>query len=220
MGYDELRGMDQDQLRSWCINSVRRVMTHFQSRIVNDLAKSRKRAERRKRAGWPVVAICGQGGCGKGEAANVLSRLSPLKYPGGTSWTAAPFIASVLKISTEEAFGRRREFRELWRMWIDEFRGQEPTLLARLTLARGDIVDGIRARFEFESCRQQQVFDRAIWIERPGCEPDPTLEYGPDDCDDVLLNDGSIVDLGRRWQDWLSTNYPNLLLTKGASENG
>lgn len=138
------------------------------------------------------LAICGHGRAGKDEAAKWFNENTTVRYSGfSTSAVIAPYVASVLGISEEEAFRRRHEDRQLWYEIGNELREHDPAFLARKTFEHGDIAVGIRDRDEMQAVLDEEMVDLAIWIERD-VPPDPTLKYGQEMCDVIVLNTGEL----------------------------
>lgn len=46
--------------------------------------------------------------------------------------------------------------------------------------------------------QQAKTIDAHIWIENPRCPPDPTLTFGRDMADFVILNDGTLDEYRQR----------------------
>lgn len=147
----------------------------------------------------PVIALCGMGESGKDMSAAYLCSRTQMAYGGSTSSVVAPLIAHALNVDVETAFSQRRENRVFWYDFCCEFRRHDPTLLAKMNLAHGDIVVGPRDDIELFACRQQGVVDLSVWIERTAAAKDPTVKFGADDCDLVIPNNGSRFDLFRKW---------------------
>lgn len=147
----------------------------------------------------PVLMLCGQGGAGKDFAAKYLCEVTPLTYSGSTSSLVAPLVASVqYGGDVKSAFEQRRHHREYWYEFCNEVRRSDPTLLAKMNLAEGDMVVGPRDDFEVYEIMNQGVADVSIWIENPRVAPDPTVKFGAQDCDLVLMNDGGRFELCRK----------------------
>jgi hypothetical protein len=149
---------------------------------------------------FPMISVNGPGGCGKDQTCCYISR--------GAGWGAVDLgqfavsnavkemIGWCLNIDPDQAYMQRRDHRTYWFEWCNLFRKEDPAILAKLAMQDRGLVSGIRAREEFEACRDQQVFDIAVWIDRPGIKAEHhTLEIGQSDCDYTILNHGSLVAL-------------------------
>lgn len=143
------------------------------------------------------LAIVGPGRAGKDEAARWLSARTRLHYALSTSEVIAPEIARRKGIAVTEAFANRHRDRDEWRRVGDEMRARDPAALARKTLAAGDICVGIRARVEIEAVIRERLVDLVVWVDRDVPE-DPTLEYGAEMVDVVILNHWGVEELHGR----------------------
>lgn len=111
----------------------------------------------------------------------------------------AEYMGKELGLPTEEAYARRHESDEMRNKWYDganRLREHDPTYLARQALAYGQITGGLRDKFEMQSCIDSRLFDLVIWVRNPRKEEnDPTMKFGPELADFILLNDGDIPHL-------------------------
>ena len=143
------------------------------------------------------LAIVGPGRSGKGEVCTYLSRAYGFRYTFGTSWVISRHIALEDGCVAEEAHARRHAERDRWRRVGDNLRSSDPAALARACLADCDLVEGVRSRVEIDAVIAERLVDLVIWVQRE-VPDDPTLEYGPDVADVVILNDGDLLALWRR----------------------
>lgn len=145
----------------------------------------------------PRICFCGPGRSGKDEAALYLAAHTPLRYAGSTSVFLTPYVATVLGLSNEEAFARRHEDRKFWYELGNKLRKEDPGVLARPALAAGEILAGFRDPCEIQWLRRKGVISLFVWIDRV-VEPDPTQKYGPEECDVVISNRGSLAEFQER----------------------
>ena len=141
------------------------------------------------------IAICGHGRHGKDTAAQWFADHTPLRFAGSLSWFLAKDVAKHLGCSREQAFLRRHESDDMRMLWYrigNETRQHDPGYLVRQALAEGDIVCGLRDAEEAALIVDEGLVDMMIWIERPGLPDDPTMMFGPEMCDIVIRNDGSL----------------------------
>lgn len=141
----------------------------------------------------PRICFCGPSESGKDESAHYLAAHTNLTYAGSTSIFLAPFVAEKLGLSVEEAFARRHEDRKFWYDLGNRLRNEDPGVLARKALAAGDILAGFRDREEIHWLKQRNLVDLFVWIDRP-VDPDPTQKYGPEECDIVIQNHGTLAE--------------------------
>jgi hypothetical protein len=139
------------------------------------------------------LLFVGWGRAGKDEAASYLSTVTSLRYAGSTSWAALPYMAARLGQHPQVCWENRHKNRELWKQYLDEYRGPCQTLLARIALQSGDICSGVRDIVEIQAIKREKLFDRIIWIDRPGVPQDPTVTFTHFDADEVLYNNGSLA---------------------------
>lgn len=151
-----------------------------------------------KQAGIPAVAFCGMGRAGKDTAAEYLCAQLDIKYPKSASWLISPLVAEMAEIPAEVAWETRHQNREFWIHACHALRGKDYGMLVRMCLGAGDVAVGIRGRFELDRVLNDGTIDLAVWIDNPRVPKDPTVEYGPEDCDLVIPNHGSLLEFYRK----------------------
>jgi hypothetical protein len=127
-------------------------------------------------------------------------------------------MARVLGVHPCQAWEERRKNRELWKQELDFIRTTDQCFLARLVVESGDIAAGLRDIKEIQAVKAEGLFDRIIWIDRPGIPVDPTVTYGPEDCDEVLLNDGTLEQYHAKLFEWAVNNLLPLKKTNETVE--
>lgn len=140
------------------------------------------------------LLFVGHGRAGKDEAAAYVAKITGLRYAGSFSWAVLPYIAARLGLHPQVAWETRHSMRKQWYAYCNDLRAADPTILARLVLAQGDVTAGLRDKVELDACKAARLFDRIVWIHRPGTPVDPTVTFGPQDCDEILTNGGSLWD--------------------------
>lgn len=152
-----------------------------------------------------VIAICGNGGCGKDTAAAYLGSITNLRYVESTSRVAAVEVFKCMNAlgicsyqNAEDAHRDRRNHREVWAKMIDLYNYEDPARLYKKCLEDQDILTGVRKRREYEACLAGGLIDFSIWIERAGFDDDSTQEYGPSLCDIVIYNNQCVKALETR----------------------
>jgi hypothetical protein len=136
----------------------------------------------------PTIAFCGHGRAGKDTAGRILWRKTPLVYSGSLSWAGLPYMAKVLNMCEQDAWDSRHTHRQRWKSELDRFRMDDPTRLIRMSLEKGNIVVGIRAKEELVAAKNLGLLDFAVWVHRAGVPEDPTVTYTWRDCDITLFN--------------------------------
>lgn len=139
-----------------------------------------------------MIAFCGNGRSGKDTAAFIFSKLTGLKYAGSASWVCKNIVADVLDLPEQTAWETRHERRMDWYRILNEYRKDDPTKLVKLCLNQAKIITGIRDLIELKSCLEKGYIKYAIWVDRPGIDPDPTLTYNSSDCTHILENSGDL----------------------------
>jgi hypothetical protein len=152
------------------------------------------------------ILFCGYGRAGKDEAAIFLGRITQLSYAGSFSWAGLPHMAKVLGLHPCQAWEQRHKDRQFWKDELDKLRLTDQCYLARLVVASGDIAAGLRDKIEIDAVRAEGLFDRFVWIDRPGTPKDPTVTYGPEDCDETIVNDGSLEQYHAKLFEWAVNN--------------
>lgn len=141
----------------------------------------------------PYVLITGWGRSGKDEAGAFLHCHCNVPYCSSTSWAALPLMATYLKLPQQLAWETRHENRQLWKDVCDQFRAGDPLVLIRRALRLpGRVVTGIRDKSEIQAAVECKIFDRILWVDRPGTPVDPTVTFGPEYATDIVKNDGTL----------------------------
>jgi hypothetical protein len=163
------------------------------------------RQELRVAGRYPSLMICGHGGAGKDYAAEYICSRTPLVYSGSTSWLVAPLVAASLGTELKSTFEERRLYRNFWYEFCNEVRKNDPTLLAKMNLAEGDMVVGPRDDFEVYETVSSGMVELVLWIDNPRVTPDPTVKIGPEDCDMTIMNSGGRFDFCRKLDKLIET---------------
>lgn len=150
----------------------------------------------------PRVLFVGWGRAGKDEAAQFAEAHLGLRYGGSFSWHAKEHIAKLLGIHPMTAWETRHKNRQFWKDECDKLRLEDQCFLARKVLADGDICAGLRDRVEFDSVVRERLFDRIVWIERPGTPEDFTVTFTVAEViaagGHVIKNEGTLEEYHRK----------------------
>lgn len=159
-----------------------------------------QRSEMRRAKNIGVLAFCGYGRAGKDLSAEYLCRLSKgrLKYPGSLSMIALPIIATAAEDTEDHAWAHRHNVRDFWIEACHALRGDDYSLLLRLSLGRGDVVAGVRGLFKIDDISRRNVVAGTIWVRNNRVEKDKTVEYDEEDCNCTIVNNGSRLELFAR----------------------
>ena len=185
----------QDQLREKLPEIVRDAAEAKKDYITENLELYVQRREKRT---VPVLAFLGHGRAGKDEGALWLRANFDVEYSASTSQIVCPLVAHSMGLGEREVFSSRHQDRMFWKDFCNEFRRDDPTILVKMCLARGDVIVGIRGATELDACVAESVIDVSLWIENPRVDPDPTVDFTIDDCDFVLRNATHKFDYYRR----------------------
>ena len=174
-----------------------------QDYIAGLMQKYAERTLWRKSKNVPVIGFCGHGRAGKDTAAEFLCGHTLAVYPGSASSMVLPVVATALGVSPEQAWNERHQHRQFWIEFCHAFRGRDYSLLIRMCLGAGDVAVGVRGRLELEHAVAEGVLGTTLWIDNNRVQPDPTVEYGPEDCDFVVPNHGSRMELYARMRKFI-----------------
>ena len=148
-----------------------------------------------------TIAFVGMGRAGKDTACDYLAQITTLRNAGTTSKYLCRYMAEKLGLSVEDAYARRHESDEMRLKWYhggNELREKGPTTLVRMALEHGDITGGLRDGAELRAARDEGVLDLIVWVENPRVPRDPTVMFGPEDCDLTVLNTGTLEEFHAR----------------------
>lgn len=138
------------------------------------------------------LIFCGHGRAGKDEAGLYLASITNLKFAGTCSNVLARHVAERLGVSEEEAWKNRHsggdELRLFWRKVGDEIRKDDPAVICREMMAKGELGGGIRGLEEIRAARAEGLADLFIWVANNRVPVDPTVEYGEEECDLIIPN--------------------------------
>ncbi len=135
--------------------------------------------------------LVGHGRAGKDKGCEYLSRLTGMPFAGTTSKYLTKYVAAYLGIDPEIAYRDRHQNRQLWYEIGYKLREKDPGILIREALANGPITGGVRDLAEIQVGRKEGLIDIVIWVHNNRVLPDPTVKFGPEDCDLAVDNHGT-----------------------------
>lgn len=147
------------------------------------------------------VIFCGRARAGKDTACELFAAFARVNNAGTVSKYLAPHVARRLGLSVEEAYARRgesMETRAFWRAVGDELRATDPARLVREMMGYGQVGGGLRGTVEIRAARREGLADLFVWIDSPRALADATCEFGPEECDVIIRNDGTIEEFGAK----------------------
>lgn len=141
----------------------------------------------------PKILIIGYSASGKTTASVILGENASGYYLG-----TSQIILDALCISRGTSTHiKEEEFGDLWRVFLRDcgnlMREHDPAFLAKACLEHASIVEGVRTREEFNTCKH--LFDEILWIDREIATPNETDELIPSDADKIIDNNGTIDEL-------------------------
>src|SRR4051794_33247310 len=148
------------------------------------------------------IMFVGPSGAGKDTACRYLAEVTTLRFAGTTSDRLAHRVAARLGVSVQEAYRSRHANRNLWHRVGNEVRRHDPGLLARESLAHGEITGGVRGIEEVRACRREGLVDLVVWIDNDRVRRDSTVTFGSEECDAVVPNHGSLEEFHEHLLNW------------------
>jgi len=95
--------------------------------------------------------------------------------------------------NAEECFADRHNHREKWKQLISDYNTPDKEKLAKHILRDRDVYVGMRCALEYQACVNQRVFDKVIWVHRPGFPIEPEMDIQFDNYSMVpVVNSGSL----------------------------
>lgn len=99
----------------------------------------------------------------------------------------------------DEMFEDRVNHRKLWADMITAYNTPDATKTAATMIERGyDMYVGMRRRKELNACKEADIFDLIVWVDRSDHlpnEPYESMEFVITDADVVIDNNGTLEDL-------------------------
>lgn len=150
----------------------------------------------------PKLLVIGYARHGKDTVGELLAKIYGFRFTS-SSWFCAQEVlwdawGCAVYDSIEEMFEDRMNHRVLWMQMISAYNTPDKTKTARTMIERGfDMYVGMRRLDELMACREAEVFDHVIWVDRSKHMPP---EIGSTDihahhADHILDNNGDLGDL-------------------------
>lgn len=146
------------------------------------------------------LLVAGPGESGKDHVCRWFDEHTELRYTGSTSWWLSQRAAEAWNEDAADIYRERRDRRQQLFDFGAELRKDDPGILVKDSLQDGDIVCGARDVEEVQAARTSNIVDLILWVARDSAPDDPTMTFGPEQCDLVLENHGSVDELHGRLQ--------------------
>lgn len=166
------------------------------------------------------IAVCGYGRHGKESTSRILSELTGLCYTKSTSEAAAELVFSHTQEShgyetVQECWNDRHQHRSTWAKIIwDHNKPLGITLYADMVRNGIDILDGIRQADEIAACVEHGIVDLTVWVDaskRKPIEDASSCTLGPDDCQYIIDNNGTIEQLRANVIQFAETHFSEVM---------
>lgn len=164
----------------------------------------------------PKIMLMGHGRHGKDTVAEILRDELGLSFSSSSLYCAQAFIYDTIKdlngyTSFEECYEDRLNHRSLWAALIKSYNQKDPARLSREIFEEHDIYVGIRSDHEFQTAKEEELFDFAVWVDASEREPYESAESFNIDksCADIVINNNGTEDELRRRLDQLVRVFGN-----------
>jgi hypothetical protein len=154
----------------------------------------------------PKLLILGYGRHGKDSVAEMLRDNYGLRFKSSSQFVAEECLweqwGKDRYDTFDEMYEDRHNHRVTWMEMISAYNTPDKTKTAATMLSRGlDMYVGMRRQDELEACRQANLFDFIVWVERPGFPPETgSMDITKDSSfwNFCIKNDGTLTDLERK----------------------
>lgn len=99
--------------------------------------------------------------------------------------------------NAEECFADRENHRDEWKALISAYNMPDKAKLAKIILQKVDIYVGMRCALEYQACVNQRVFDKVLWVHRPGFPTESSMDIQYDPYSMIAIVNGGSLDLLR-----------------------
>lgn len=154
----------------------------------------------------PKLLILGYGRHGKDTVAEILRDQYGLRFKSSSEFVGEECLwdqwGKAVYPTFEAMFEDRHNHRELWMQMISAYNTPDKTRTASTMFERGfDMYVGMRRQDELDACKEAGIFDKIIWVQRPGFpEETGSMDITPESAgmDYMLMNDGDLRCLEER----------------------
>lgn len=158
------------------------------------------------------LIITGNARHGKDTVCDILSSNYGYKFKSSSDYANEKIIFPALKDiynykTLEECFKDRINHRKEWFDLISGYNREDKTTLGREIFDNYDIYCGIRNIQEFQALKNANLFDYSIWVdasERVEAENAFSISIKAIDCDIILNNNGSLLELEQKVDDLIN----------------
>ncbi|AWY09380.1 thymidylate synthase [Ruegeria phage vB_RpoP-V13] len=154
----------------------------------------------------PKLLILGYGRHGKDTVAEILRDQYGLRFKSSSEFVGEECLwdqwGKAVYPTFEAMFEDRHNHRELWMQMISAYNTPDKTRTASTMFERGfDMYVGMRRQNELDACKAAGVFDKIIWVQRPGFPVETgSMDITPESAgmDYMIMNDGDLRCLEER----------------------
>ena len=159
------------------------------------------------------LLVIGYGRHGKDTVSEILSEVYNLSFESSSKFCSKLFIYDALKDkygykSEVECYADRHNHRQEWYEAICDYNKSDPSRLGKEMLIEYDVYCGLRNKREFQSLKNVQAYDYAIWVDRSDHLPAESKESNTLEqwmADYTIDNNGSLKDLKNNTMDLMDT---------------
>lgn len=152
------------------------------------------------------ILIIGHARHGKDTFAELLNEYYGMTFRSSSVAASEIFLYDKLKDkygykTPEECFNDRVNHRDEWYNEICLYNLNDKSRLAKDILNIADCYVGMRDNLEFQSCKEQSIFDLIIWVdasERLPLEPLTSFNIDKKDSDVIIDNNGNLDQLKKK----------------------
>lgn len=146
----------------------------------------------------PRILIAGPGESGKDTAARWFGENTTLRYSHSTSWYLCKAYAASTDRRADVVYEDRRNRRQELYDFGCTLRADAPGHIIDMTLRDNEVICGVRETKEVVYAREKNIVDLVLWVKSDRAADDPTMEFGPDLCDVIVENNGTVDELAAR----------------------